>query len=125
MNKDGQISWAKKIPKYQRTSNDGGFYSSYTLAQINSKLYFIFNDNPKNFFLQKGEHYKSYSRGKNCVLTLVELDQNGKTTRESIFAADQADIYTRPKVCRQVADKEVILFGRKKKNQKFIKLSFK
>lgn len=125
MDKNGQITWAKKIPKYQHSVNDGGFYSSYNLSVVNNKLYFIFNDHPDNFFLKEGGHYRSYSRGKRCVLTLVELDQNGKTTREALFAADQAEIYTRPKVCRQINDNEVILFGRKKKNQKFIKLTFK
>lgn len=125
MNKDGQITWAKKIPKYQHTTNDGGFYSSYNLSVVNDKVYFIFNDHPDNFYLKPGDHYRTYSRGKRCVLTLVELDQNGKTSREAIFAADEAEIYTRPKVCRQISDNEVILFGRKRKDQKFIKLTFK
>lgn len=121
----GNIDWATKIRKSQISTNDGGPYSSYALAVTGDKLYFIFNDNPKNLFNQtQGKVYRMILN-KECVVTLVEVDADGNQTREALFKANEAEVYTRPKVCQQVSSKELILYGQKKKMQRFAKLTFK
>ena len=125
INPKGQIEWAEKIPKRQVSSNDGGFYSSYALMVLEDKLYFVFNDNIKNLVITKNnQRVHNFSRGKNSVVTLVEMDSDGRYVREALFSGDETDIITRPKVCRQISDNEMIVFGQRKKKQRFAKVTF-
>ena len=58
----------------------------------------------------------------------VLLRQNssieGRQTREALFSMREADVIIRPKVCEQTTKNELILFGQKKKKQRFAKVSF-
>jgi hypothetical protein len=120
---EGEIVWTEKIAKRQHTTNDNGFYSSYALAAVGSNLYFFFNDNPKNLeYTGSGKVYGM--NGKKSVVTMVELDSDGKQERESLFAAKDAEVMARPKVCEQISSKELILFGQKKKTQRFARIKF-
>lgn len=122
---EGEIEWATKIPKKQVTSDDYGFYSSYVLAVVNDKLYFVFNDNGKNLFYKDGnDKLHNFTKNKESLITMVELDQYGNQTREALFSVRDADVLTRPKVCEQVSKNELILFGQRKKVHKFAKLTF-
>lgn len=122
---EGNIEWATKIPKRQVTSNDGGFYSSYTLAVVDDKLYFVFNDNGKNLFYKGGsDKLYNFTKNKESLVTLVEVDSNGNQSREALFSVRDADILMRPKVSEQVQENELILFGQRKKVQKFARLTF-
>jgi hypothetical protein len=60
MSPSGEIEWTEKIPKRQRTTNDGGFFSSYALSVVKDKLYFVFNDHPKNLFYKAGQTHTFY-----------------------------------------------------------------
>ena len=123
---DGTIEWNSKIAKRQTSSNDGGFYSSYALSVVGDKLYFIFNDNPKNLFYKgEGKIYPFIRSKKESVVVLITLESNGIQTREALFSSGEADIITRPKVCEQISDNEMVLFGQRKKTQRFAKITFK
>lgn len=121
---DGTIEWTEKIAKRQHTVNDGGFYSSYAKAVVDDKLYFIFNDSPLNVDY-KGTGKVHDMKGKKSVVTMVELDREGHQSRENLFATKDAGVMTRPKVCEQISPYELILFGQRKKKQKFVRLTFK
>ncbi|MBG16055.1 MAG: hypothetical protein CL853_06860 [Crocinitomicaceae bacterium] len=122
---EGEIEWTEKIPKRQVTKNDGGFYSSYALAVVDDKLYFVFNDNPKNLFYKgEGKVYNFIRNKKESLAVLVELSIEGRQTREALFSMREADVIIRPKVCEQTTKNELILFGQKKKKQRFAKVSF-
>jgi len=120
---EGDIVWTEKIAKRQRTSNDQGFYSSYALAVKDNKLYFIFNDNVKNYFDNKqGEYFNGFAGGlKSSVVTMVILDTDGNKTKEVLFNTKDQEIIIRPKVCEQLND-ELVIFGQKKKTQKYAKV---
>ena len=125
MGADGNIVWTEKIPKRQVSVNDGGFFSSYTITVVNDKMYFVFNDNPKNLeYTGEGKIY-NFNRGRESLVVLVELDKNGNQTREAIFSAKEAEVLIRPKVCEQISNTELILFGQKKKAHKFARVTFK
>jgi len=123
INPSGQIQWAQKIPKSQHTINDGGFYSSYTMAIVNGKVCFLFNDSPKNLEEETKGRPANYN-AKKSVVVIVSLDQNGNLTKQPIFNAVDAEVIMRPKVCEQISNKEIILFGQRKKNQQFARLTF-
>ena len=126
ISKDGEILWTEKIPKRQVSVNDGGFYSSYTLSIVEDKLYFVFNDNPKNLFYKgEGKLYNFNRARKESLVVLVELNSDGKQTREALFSIGDADVIIRPKVCEQIAEKQMILFGQRRKTQRFAKITFK
>ena len=122
---EGEIEWNEKIPKRQSSSNDGGFYLSYSIALIGDNLHFIFNDHIENLnYTGKGQ-IKYYNGRKDGVVTLVSLDGDGRQVRESLFAVEDAGIYTRPKVSEQISKNELIIYGQRKKTQRFAKVKFK
>ncbi|WP_258104777.1 hypothetical protein [Marinoscillum sp. MHG1-6] len=120
----GEIEWAQKIAKSQSTANDGGHFSSYTSAIVKDKMYFIFNDHPKNI-TDPGDRTFNYTGGKNSMVVLVEVDSNGNVNKSSLFSTKDAEVITRPKVCEQVSGDELVLFGQKRKNHQFAKIVFK
>lgn len=122
---NGQIEWAEKIAKRQNSANDGGYYSSYALAVTNEKLYFIFNDNGKNLMYNGTGKVEPYKRGKDAVVTLIDMDMDGRQNREILFIATDAQVYTRPKVFEQISDDTMIIFGQRKKLSRYGKIIFK
>lgn len=125
MSPDGKIEWTEKIAKKQISVNDGGFFSSYALSVVKDKLYFVFNDTPRNL-LYKGEgQVYNFNLGRESIVVLVTLDSQGKQVKEALFASRDANILTRPLVCEQISDNEMVLFGQRKKVQRFAKVSFK
>lgn len=121
----GDILWAEKIAKRQRTIDDNGFFSSYVLSISNNKLYFVFNDHPENLYGNKSGKYETFRGGKDALIVLVEMDDRGKQTREALFTVKDADIITRPVVCEQISPNELILYGQRKKTHRFAKVTFK
>jgi hypothetical protein len=106
----GEIEWAKKIDKSQLSVNDQGFFSSYALAVVEDKLYFMYNSAPTG--------------SKRSVVYLVEIDGQGNQSKEELFSTKMEGILIRPPVCEQFTKNEMIIFGQRKKNFRFAKLIF-
>jgi hypothetical protein len=119
---EGNVLWTQKIPKTQHTANDGGFYSSYCLVISKGKICFVFNDNPKNLEADENEKAKNYNPRKSVVV-LVSVDQAGNITKQPVFSALDAEVIVRPKVCKQISNGEVLLYGQRKKTQQFANMS--
>jgi hypothetical protein len=115
INPDGLILWAKKIPKYQVSRNDGGYYSSFTFAVSGNKMYFMFNDNAKNLKnkSEDTEKYRYMNNPKKSVAVLVTMDSNGNQDRQSMFNNNDLKIILRPKIFMQINEKKMILYGEK------------
>ena len=121
----GEIEWAQKIPKLQVTKEDGGFFSSYTMAVVHDKLFFVFNDNPKNLFPKAGKSYNFKPGKRESTVVLVTLDMLGNQKKVPLFMTADAAVIIRPKVCEQISENELVVFGQRKKNQRFAKIKFK
>jgi len=120
----GNIVWAEKVGKSQHTRNDNGFFSSYVLSISRDNLYFIFNDNPENLKVnQRGKDFKDFTKKKDSIIVLVKMDSDGNSTRKALFTAKDAEVLTRPKVCEQVSEDELILFGQKGRTHRFAKVT--
>jgi hypothetical protein len=99
------FEWQKKINKSQISTNDGGPFSSYSSFTDGSKLYFIFNDNLKNYneegeFSQNaGDCYPfNLSRRKNiAAITAVDLE-SGSLTRNMLFSRKELKSIVVPKM---------------------------
>ncbi len=117
INSDSNVGWVKKLPKYQHTSNDNGFYSSYAMAAANSKLYFIFNDHPKNLKPNSKKVRDGVSR--KMITVVATIDRDGNVQKEPLLGSSTGRIYTRPKVSLLMGNKETVLYAIKRRTFKF------
>jgi hypothetical protein len=120
---DGEIEWAARIPKRQVTRNDGGYYSSYAYAIVRDKIYLIFNDNYRNFNADNRNRLYNYN-GRESVVALATINQDGKYTLSPLFPNREAEIVTRPKISRQTDRKEMVLLGELGRSFRLGKLTF-
>jgi len=123
---NGTITWAQRIPKFQHTINDNGFYSSYSLAAVNNNLHFIFNDNPKNIELikTKPDRLRAMTGAQGAVTMLCSINEKGEMVRQPLFTAKGGNVILRPKVFKQINPKELIIFAQRGKKYKLGKLTF-
>ncbi|MEN0004454.1 MAG: hypothetical protein AAF798_09930 [Bacteroidota bacterium] len=119
---DGTIEWATRIPKRQETVNDGGYYSSYAMSIVRDKIYFIFNDNPRNFNPDSNRLY-NYN-GKSSVIALVELRKDGEYSAFPLFNNRDADVVTRPIICKQIGSRKMMIYGEWGSRYRFGTLEF-
>jgi hypothetical protein len=122
---NGTIQWAKRIPKRQRSKNDGGRYSSYALSIAKGKMFFVFNDNPKNLHKQSNDlKIHNYTKGKESVVVLVTLDGKGEVKKEPLFQERDTKTTTKPKVCEQISRNQMIIYSERNKKATFARLTF-
>lgn len=124
-NNAGELLWKTKIAKRQYTTNDGGQWSSYAMAIMGDKLYFIFNDNPKNLFIGADETPYNFSAARELAVVLVEVDSNGKAAKELLFSSDRNDVKVQPKIAKQTGEREVVICSQRSKIFQYSKLTFK
>jgi hypothetical protein len=124
INPSGQIEWAEKIAKRQHTTDDGGFYSSYTMAIIRGQICFVFNDHPKNISYTGTGRVYNYYGGQESIVVMVSLDPAGRQVRQPLFRSADVEVIVRPKVCEQITSTDIILFGQRRKTQQFARVSF-
>lgn len=125
---NGEIEWASRIPKRQETMNDAGYYSSYSMATVRDRFYFIYNDNPRNFDgrVQSGQRRVRYNfNGSASVVSLAEVKIDGSVKVMPLFTNRDADVITRPKICRQSSSKHMLIYGERGRNFRFADLAFK
>ena len=110
---NGEIEWTARIPKRQETVNDGGYYSSYAMAILPQGLYFLYNDNARNFdAAQSSSKNRTFNfNGKNSVMTLAEIQKDGQVNIQPIFDTKGRGAIVRPKVCKQIGKKEMAIYG--------------
>ncbi|MFN3342755.1 MAG: hypothetical protein ACK40M_08670 [Flavobacteriales bacterium] len=118
---EGNIEWTKKIPKRQMSSNDGGYYSSYTLASNERMVYVLFNDNPRNSVeFRKGtaEPYAMTKPSRSQAM-MVTIDREGKFVYNTLFAQKESGLILRPKLCYQYSADRLILYSQKGSRYRF------
>lgn len=121
----GELLWKTKIAKRQHTTNDGGMWSSYAMAVIGDKLFFIFNDNPKNLFIGAEETPYNFSASKDLAVVIVEIDNSGKATKELLFTQERSDVKVQPRLGEQTGEKEMVICSQRSKIFQYSKLIFK
>ena len=123
---NGSVQWAKRIPKRQRSKNDGGEHSSYTMSVSKGKMFFVFNDNPKNLTKESNDQrIHNFTKGKESVVVLVTLNGKGETKKEALFQVRDTKTITKPKVCEQISRDQMIIYSQKNKKATFARLTFK
>lgn len=122
---DGNIDWASRIPKRQRTVNDGGYYSSYAKTITSGKLYFVYNDNPRNLEADERRRNRIYDfNGAGSVIIMAEVDMQGNVNLFPIDSSRNASVLTRPKICRQIGKRTMAIYGENGRRYRFGSLDF-
>lgn len=123
-----EITWFSKIPKYQHSTNDGGFYSSYALGEVKGKLVFLFNDHIDNLIAFKEKKgYRNYSlKKKKGIVVAATITKTGESNRELVYTLEEDQAYLRPKAGMQINENELVVFARlKKKGYKIGRVALK
>lgn len=117
----GEIEWAKKIPKRQMSSNDGGYYSSYSLAFNERYVYVLFNDNPRNTPEYRSRYSDLYAMTKPSKSTamLVTMDREGKFVYSGLFSQKDMNLILRPKMHYQNTKEQLVIFSQRGTRYKF------
>ncbi|MEZ5015308.1 MAG: hypothetical protein R2794_13555, partial [Chitinophagales bacterium] len=109
-----QIKWMKALPKRQVTNNDNGYYSSVALLVGPENIFILFNDNPENAgIVDKGEKMKNFN-GKKSVVAMITVDDSGHAKKETVLQNKTAGIILVPKVCEQVNENTLFIYGQLK-----------
>lgn len=124
---NGEIEWARKIPKRQYSTNDGGYYSSYGVIETDNNIYFVYTDNIKNFdgTAKKGRTYYYTTRQKEQVLVLVTMKGTGNYEKEILKIGSRKDGYYRLKSAIEVGDKALVFPKYDKKKMTLTKVELK
>lgn len=121
---EGNIEWAAKVPKRQHTVNDGGRASSYALVVKDTDIHVLFNDNGKNLFLKPGDKVEPYRPGKEALITLSTIAEDGKVTREALLAVEKREAITLPMSAVQIGDDKLFIYADWKKTHRFGTVTF-
>ena len=122
---NGEIEWASRIPKRQETVNDGGRFSSYAMSIVRDKIYFVYNENGKNFdSTNKPKRGRHNFNGKYSLIAVSEVGQDGSIATYPLYQNQDANVLTRPKICKQIGRKEMAIYGERNRDYRFGKLTF-
>lgn len=122
---NGEIEWAARIPKKQETEDDGGYFSSYAMSIVRDKLYFVFNDNGRNFDSNVKDNRLYNFNGRNSVISLAQISKDGKVNISPLADNREAAVLTRPKVCKQIGSKQMAIYGEGARKFRFGSLRFR
>jgi hypothetical protein len=120
---DGEIQWSSRIPKRQISVNDGGIFSSYSMSTVADKLYFVYNEDPRNLDT-RNKKYVADTPDKNSVVVLAEINRIGEVKIAPLFGNRNEGIVTRPKICRQIGKYEMAIYGESGRSYRFGTLGF-
>lgn len=121
--KEGSILWIKVVPKSQESTNENGTYMSYAFFQKNNNIYLFFNE-PKYMQKGDGEQSKIYkATDKYSLLNGYSIDENGQISEKTtLFDKNETDVVFTPMDFLPISDKQLILFGRAKKVNRFAEI---
>ena len=143
INPNGEISWVKVIPKEQvfsetrrgtalgigpitftfYSSNEYRvtIYHSFLIGVGESDLYFIYNDHAKNLTLNDRRILIGY---KGSVPVCVTVGSDGSMKKDILRGKDRSEVVLRPKINFQDSYGEVLIYGSRRKSDKFGVIKF-
>jgi hypothetical protein len=122
---EGTIEWATKIPKRQKSVDDGGFFSSYAMMVTDGALHFIFNDSDRNVEIEKQGKIRNFDvRDKRGLVMMASVDHEGNINRRPLMSNREIKTITRPKFCGQISPTEMLLFGQRGRKNQFGRIVF-
>ena len=90
VNDEDKMEWYRRLAKNQYSTNDNGYYSSFSVEPVISKLKIMFNDHPKNF---KNRNLEKTKEIKNNIMT----NPSGQAVVATVYSdgnIDKAEMFT-------------------------------
>lgn len=126
VDKGGDVDWFATIPKMQHTVNDGGFYSSYAMLNSEDAMYFIFNDNIKNYNPKKKDNKIFNMAGpKKSGTTIAKVSPDGKVSKELNLKLQAEKMLLRPKVNRHLTKDKMVVLAKYGKKERVMEVKMK
>ncbi len=109
LNKEGKVEWLSRLPKSQSILQMEEKLASYSLIKRKDNLYFIFNDNYKNY--ETGyKRYKSIGFASEAKPTVASLSlSTGISERSKLENLVQKDYFFLPVFCQNISNPEVVI----------------
>ncbi|MBK6621122.1 MAG: hypothetical protein IPG32_09665 [Saprospirales bacterium] len=120
----GAIEWTVRIPKEQVSIDDGGYFSSYAMATVRDRLYFLYNDNSRNFDPEARPGRTRAFSGSQAVIALAEVRKDGSLSTVPLYLQQGASIMARPRIARQIGGRTLLLPGEWGRNIRLGYVSF-
>ncbi len=123
-NPQGEIVWAKRIPKLQNSTNDFGYYSSFTTFNSKNEVYLIYNDYNKNLeiSIDNVEDLKAIFNGRKNALVYVKINAEGPVFRKQIPNSNNYLLYAKKSL--QIGDNSMYLLTELGRKSKIISMDF-
>ncbi len=85
--KKGNHLWSERIPKFQHSVNDGGYFSSFSTMKVADELFLFFNDSDKNNDLKPTDYfaYKGLYNNRKFQITYVNVTPDGIARRGQLI----------------------------------------
>lgn len=111
MDNSGEVIWAADIPKYQESSNDAGYFSSYAFGFNGEAMHFVFNDNPKNLTETDERRAHRMDNVKRAVIVHAMLGMDGSFSRVNASSEKRNRFFFIPEFSAQISDESMWLVG--------------
>lgn len=94
---EGEVQAFYDIPKKQLSVNDNGLYSSFMLIEKDDRIFFIYNDNPKNMDPEMTtiRDVKLFKLPKSGILVATELLPDGRYTKQLLVSNKERKMVAR------------------------------
>lgn len=111
MDSIGDVIWTADIPKYQQSSNDGGFYSSYVFGFDGESMHFVFNDHPKNLTETDQSRAHIMNNVRRSVPVYARISNDGQFSRRMVSDEKKSRLFMVPQYSTQISDRSIWLVG--------------
>ncbi len=113
-----------KLPKYQSTINDNGYYSSIAYGIVGNDVWVFFNDSQKNADLGNDLNatYKTLFNNRKVEPMFVKIDASNKVTRKSMKIAEDGFILV-PRYSDQLEDKSFYFIRERGRSAKVVRFN--
>lgn len=116
---NGNHMWSDRIPKFQHTVNDYGYFSSFSVMNANNEVYLFFNDTERNNDLAVNDYfnYTTMSNNRRFQISCVQIGQNGVHSRGPIVGSNN-NFMLRARLNYQIDPTTFYLYGEVGKSRK-------
>ena len=113
-NENGIIEMAESLNKEQTSSDDKGYYLSYSVYQRNDDFFLIYNESVKDFAQEDISLWQKLEgktkRSQMTVITSVNFED--KIFNKELLFIQKEKLRCRPKACRQIDNKSFLIYNR-------------
>ena len=123
--KTGKHIWSDRIPKFQHSINDFGYFSSFSYLHNKNDIYIFFNDSQKNNELELDDYfnYNGIYNNRKFQITQVHLNRDEVVDRNEFLLQQNNDFMLRAKRSNQINPASIYLLGESGRTRKIIKVN--